>query len=140
MTDQLKTVESAFRIRPDLLSDLHTVHILKQGFILTSLLWASLLAMAIDRRMNQAAIFAAIAGVFTLFGLIHSPLSNNALFLPVAVPGLGRVMGAAKRDDIVHATAGVWLFCDERIAVLIFGARFISCQPDTNERQTATDR
>ena len=88
LTDQLKTVESAFRIRPDLLSDLHTVHILKQGFILTSLLWASLLAMAIDRRMNQAAIFAAIAAVFTLFGLIHSPLSNNALFLPVQLPGL----------------------------------------------------
>ena len=87
LTDQLKTVEDSFRIRPDLLSDLHTVHILKQGFILTSLLWASMLAMAIDRRMNQAAIFTALAGVFTLFGLIHSPLSNNALFLPMAVPG-----------------------------------------------------
>ena len=88
MLSQIKTVESSFQIRPDLLSDLHTVHILKQGFILTSLLWASLLAMAIDRRMNQAAIFTALAGVFTLFGLIHSPLSNNALFLPIALPGL----------------------------------------------------
>ncbi len=88
LTDQLKTVEAAFRIRPDLLSDLHTVHILKQGFILSSLLWASMLAMAIDRRMNQAAIYSAIAGAFTLFGLIHSPLSNNALFLPILLPGL----------------------------------------------------
>ena len=83
LTEHLRKVESSFHIRPDLLSDLHTVHILKQGFILTSLLWASSLAMAIDRRMNQAAIFTAIAGVFTLFGFIHSPLSNNALFLPV---------------------------------------------------------
>lgn len=88
LTKHLKTIESSFQIRPDLLSDLHTVHILKQGFILTSLLWASALAMAIDRRMNQAAIFTAIAGVFTLFGLIHSPLSNNALFLPMGIPGL----------------------------------------------------
>ena len=88
LTEQLKKVESSFHIRPDLLSDLHTVHILKQGFILTSLLWASSLAMAIDRRMNQAAIFTAIAGVFTLFGFIHSPLSNNALFLPVRIPGI----------------------------------------------------
>ncbi len=88
LTDQLKTVQSAFQIRPDLLSELHTIHFLKQGFILTSLLWASLLAMAIDRRMNQAALFTALAGVFTLFGLIHSPLSNNALFLPIALPGL----------------------------------------------------
>ena len=88
LTEQLRKVESSFHIRPDLLSDLHTVHILKQGFILTSLLWASSLAMAIDRRMNQAAIFTAIAGVFTLFGFIHSPLSNNALFLPVRIPGI----------------------------------------------------
>jgi len=88
LTEQLKMIESSFHIRPDLLSDLHTVHILKQGFILTSLLWASSLAMAIDRRMNQAAIFTAIAGVFTLFGFIHSPLSNNALFLPVRIPGI----------------------------------------------------
>ena len=88
LTDQLKTVEATFRIRHDLLSDLNTIHILKQGFILTSLLWASMLAMAIDRRMNQAAIFTTFAGVFTLFGLIHSPLSNNALFLPIALPGL----------------------------------------------------
>lgn len=86
LTEHLRTIESSFHIRPDLLSDLHTVHILKQGFILTSLLWASSLAMAIDRRMNQAAIFTAIAGVFTLFGIIHSPLSNNALFLPVRMP------------------------------------------------------
>jgi AGZA family xanthine/uracil permease-like MFS transporter len=46
-----------------------------------------MLAMAIDRRMNQAAIFTALAGVFTLFGLIHSPLPSNALFLPLALPG-----------------------------------------------------
>ena len=88
LTKHLKTIESSFQIRPDLVSDLHTVHMLKQGFILTSLLWASSLAMAIDRRMNQAAIFTAIAGVFTLFGLVHSPLSNNALFLPLKLPGL----------------------------------------------------
>ncbi len=85
---QLKTVQAAFQLRPDLASDLQTVHLLKQGFILTSLLWASLLAMAIDRRMMHAAIFTALAGGFTLFGLIHSPMPNNALFLPIGLPGL----------------------------------------------------
>jgi adenine/guanine/hypoxanthine permease len=88
LSEQVKTVQSAFRLRPDLVSDLQTVHLLKQGFILTSLLWASLLAMAIDRKMTHAAIFTAVAGGFTLFGLIHSPLPNNALFLPVGLPGL----------------------------------------------------
>lgn len=88
VAEQLKTVQSAFRLRPDLASDLQTVHLLKQGFILTSLLWASLLAMAIDRKMMHAALFTAIAGGFTLFGLIHSPMPNNALFLPIGLPGL----------------------------------------------------
>ena len=108
LTQQLKTIESSFQIRPDLLSDLHTVQILKQGFILTSLLWASALAMAIDRRMNQAAIFTAIAGVFTLFGLIHSPLSNNALFLPMGIPGLSEswVLPKEMISSMLHLAFG----------------------------------
>ncbi len=108
LTKHLKTIESSFQIRPDLLSDLQTVHILKQGFILTSLLWASALAMAIDRRMNQAAIFTAIAGLFTLFGLIHSPLSNNALFLPMGIPGLSEswVLPKEKMSSMLHLAFG----------------------------------
>jgi adenine/guanine/hypoxanthine permease len=108
MAGQLKTVQSAFQLRPDLVSDLQTVHLLKQGFILTSLLWASLLAMAIDRKMMHAALFTAVAGGFTLFGLIHSPMPNNALFLPIGLSGLSEswVLPIGMRSSMWQLAAG----------------------------------
>lgn len=71
----------------DLRESLQTVQLLSHGFVVSSLLWSSMLAMAIDRRLKAAACFAAIAAVCTLFGVIHSPLSNNALFMPFPVFG-----------------------------------------------------
>ena len=118
MTDHLQTVQASLRLRPDLESDLQTVHLLKQGFILTSLLWASMMAMAIDRKMMNAALFAAIAGCFTLFGLIHSPMPNNALFLPMGLPGLSDawILPSGMRSTMWNlalgyfATSGLFLF------------------------------
>jgi len=65
-----------------------TAKVLGNGFILTALLWSSALAMAIDRRLNGAALLFAIAGALTLFGLIHSPLDSNAVFFPIDFPGI----------------------------------------------------
>ncbi len=44
--------------------------------------------MAIDRRLKLAALFFATGGLFSLFGLIHSPLDSNAVFLPFSLPGM----------------------------------------------------
>lgn len=59
--------------------------VLSNGFILTSLLWASALACIIDRKLNRAALFMGIAAVFSLLGIIHSPFEGGQLFLPTAV-------------------------------------------------------
>jgi AGZA family xanthine/uracil permease-like MFS transporter len=67
---------------------LQTASMLASSFILTSLFWASALAYTIDRRLGVAALFTLGCGVMTLFGIIHSPLPGNALFLPIAIPGL----------------------------------------------------
>ena len=56
--------------------------VLAAGFIITSLLWSSALADIIDRRFNQAAIYLGIAAVLTVFGVIHSPLPGDKMFLP----------------------------------------------------------
>jgi AGZA family xanthine/uracil permease-like MFS transporter len=98
-------------MRPDLRSDLQTVQLIKNGFILSSLLWASFLAMAIDRRLYTSALFLAIAGVFTLFGLIHCPLSSNALFLPIAIPGLSDswVLPAEMQGTVFQLAFGYFL-------------------------------
>jgi len=56
--------------------------VLAAGFIITSLLWSSALADIIDRRFNQAALYLVIAAVLTVFGVIHSPLPGDKMFLP----------------------------------------------------------
>lgn len=70
--------------RPDepLGSTIQTLLMLSNNFILTSLIWASALATLIDRRLASAAIYFAVAAGLTLFGVIHSPLPDGAIFLP----------------------------------------------------------
>jgi AGZA family xanthine/uracil permease-like MFS transporter len=55
---------------------------LSAGFIITSLLWASALASMIDGHLLRAAGYLTIAGVCSLFGVIHSPLVPAAIALP----------------------------------------------------------
>jgi len=62
--------------------DIQTVRILANGFIVTSLLWASALAAIIDRWLRLAAIYFAIGALCTTFGVIHSPLAGGPVFLP----------------------------------------------------------
>ena len=59
-----------------------TLRCLAGGFIITSLIWAAALAMLIDGRLVRAALYFALAGVFALFGVIHSPLRNEQIDLP----------------------------------------------------------
>ncbi|MCU0716216.1 MAG: permease [Pirellula sp.] len=82
LKESIANVEKRLTLRPDLQENLMVVLMLKNGFVLTSLLWASILAMAIDRRMNAACAFTLLAMVGTLFGFIHSPVASNAIFLP----------------------------------------------------------
>lgn len=63
-------------------AELATLRILANGFIVTSLVWASALAAIIDRRLWRAAAFFALAGAFTLFGIMHSPEPGSPLFFP----------------------------------------------------------
>jgi AGZA family xanthine/uracil permease-like MFS transporter len=78
----------AFAAKSELVSKVGTAALLSRGFILTSIFWASALAMAIDRQLVKSAWYYLAAAVCTLFGLMHSPLPNAPLRLPFAVPGL----------------------------------------------------
>jgi AGZA family xanthine/uracil permease-like MFS transporter len=65
-----------------LAQDIDTLRVLSNGFIITSLLWSSALAAAIDRRLFRSSVFFGIAALFALFGVIHSPLESGAMYLP----------------------------------------------------------
>lgn len=67
---------------PPLVAELTTLRILANGFIVTSLLWASALAAIIDRRLGRAASLYALCAACTLFGIMHSPLPGSPMYLP----------------------------------------------------------
>lgn len=79
---------AAFAANAELVSKVDTAALLSRGFILTSIFWASALAMAIDRQLVKSAYYYTAAGVCTLFGLMHSPLPNAPLRLPFVLPGM----------------------------------------------------
>ena len=59
-----------------------TVLILANGFIVTSLIWGTALAHVIDGKARKAALATAFAALFSLFGVIHSPLPASPILLP----------------------------------------------------------
>jgi AGZA family xanthine/uracil permease-like MFS transporter len=65
-----------------------TLRCLANGFIVTSLLWAAALAMLMDGRLLASAAYFAVAGLFALVGVTHSPLANERIGLPHQVLGL----------------------------------------------------
>jgi len=86
-------------------ANLQTLRILSGGFIITSLLWASTLAMLIDRRYTAAAGFLLSAGACSLFGIIHSPLAGSPLAMPWDLPLDQLPTPAAAHTPIVMASA-----------------------------------
>jgi len=68
---------------PQRLQVLHsTLTVLSNGFILTGLLWGSMLAFLIDHKARLAALCALICAGLTLFGFIHSVLPAGEIYLP----------------------------------------------------------
>lgn len=55
---------------------------LSRGYVLTGILWATVIAFLIDRRTKAATLVLAISGVMAMFGIIHSILPSSAMYLP----------------------------------------------------------
>lgn len=59
-----------------------SLRILAGGFIITSLVWASAMANIVDRKFRTAGVYFAVAGIMVLFGVMHSPIDGDKMFLP----------------------------------------------------------
>lgn len=84
--------------------------VLANGFIVTSLLWGTLLAHLIDGRMRAAVATTVLAGAFAWFGVIHSPLPSSPILGPSAAVGLMEEQGRARagRLQTPYHTAGAY--------------------------------
>ncbi len=87
--------------------NISTLGMLSSSFILTSLLWAWMLAAVIDRKLITGAVVMFIASAMTLFGVIHSPLVGNQLFVPIGPESWGGfVLEPALRASVFEFAAG----------------------------------
>ncbi len=99
---QLSTLQDSL-----LQANLKTVGMLSSGFIITSLLWAWALAKIVDREIKVAALVLALAGALTAFGIIHSPLPGNQLFVLFGPESWGTiVLDSANRGAVIEYVAG----------------------------------
>jgi AGZA family xanthine/uracil permease-like MFS transporter len=67
---------------PEAVGLIQSLRCLSGGFLVTSLLWASALAVLIDGRLVASAGYFALAGVLALVGVIHSPLKYEQINVP----------------------------------------------------------
>ncbi|MBN1366207.1 MAG: hypothetical protein JW976_15495 [Syntrophaceae bacterium] len=70
------------KLPPRLQIMLQTLTMLSNGFIITGLLWGSMLAFLIDHKARLASLCSAVCALLTLFGIIHSVLPTGELYLP----------------------------------------------------------
>jgi adenine/guanine/hypoxanthine permease len=93
---------------------------LANGFVVTSLLWASALAALIDGRLLRAAACFGIAAICSLFGVIHSPLQPAAIALPEHVVAQMPHNAAVACQSPYHWAAAYALAAVLLIVLLLF--------------------
>ena len=64
------------------IAELAVITILGNGFIITSMVWASFVVAMIDGKIGRSALILLLGGVLTLFGLIHSVDPAGGVYLP----------------------------------------------------------
>jgi AGZA family xanthine/uracil permease-like MFS transporter len=119
---------------------IQTVTVLAGGgtFILTSLLWATMLANLIDGRVRAASAALLVGGALAFFGIIHSPLSSAPIAWPTTVIEQLREGGryaATAGQTPYHWSAAYAL---SAVALLVLG-RF-GQPPDAKEPDPSEDR
>jgi AGZA family xanthine/uracil permease-like MFS transporter len=98
---------------------LQTLRCLSNGFLISGTLWAAALALLIDGRLRASAAFFGVAAVCAFFGIIHSPLADEAVEAPWRV--LRQVEGpfqAAVSVQTPYHWAGAYLLVAALLVVL----------------------
>lgn len=89
---------------------IHGVIALSQGFILSSMVLASMLALVVEKRFVKAAVWALVGGLLSFFGLIHA--------YTLAPSGVQNKLGWAAAPDFACAYLGA--------ALLLMGMHFLN--------------
>ena len=102
--------------------------ILANGFIVTSLLWGSVLACLIDGKVRAAAAALLLAAIFAWFGVIHSPLPDSPILPPAEV--LIRLEKQGRLDASSSQTPYHWASAYASVAAVLLLVGLIGKSPD----------
>jgi AGZA family xanthine/uracil permease-like MFS transporter len=91
-------------------SELAVISVLGNGFIITSMVWASFVVAMIENKPRQAAWIALLGGALTLFGVIHSVMPAGNLYLPWALAPALRSMALQFAGAYLALAAVLLLF------------------------------
>ncbi len=110
-----------------------TVTMLSGGFIITSLLWGTLLAEMIDGRVKRAAGTLLLAAACSWFGIIHSPLPSSPVTSPAAVLRQLREQGRAAAAS--EQTPYHWGAAYAAMAITLLVVGKISTRPAAGQQE-----
>ena len=95
------------------ISELAVITVLGNGFIITSMVWASFVVALIDARPLRAALILLLGGALSLFGVIHSVELSGGIYLPWLLD--------APLQHVVWQFAGAYLVLAAVLALLSLG-------------------
>ena len=98
---------------------IQTVVALSGGFILTSLIWATLLALMIDGKTRRGAFVALLASALSWFSVIHSPLPSGAVLPPRAT--MARLKAEGRIEAATYQTPYHWAAAYGLVALALLG-------------------
>ena len=75
-------VRAADVVSPIWLNEYLILGVLARGYILTGLIWSSVLVCMIEKQLTKAAVMLAVAAGFAYFGIIHSVLPSSSMYFP----------------------------------------------------------
>lgn len=117
---------STDRLTGEAAATLQNITILANGFIISSLIWASAVSKIIDRRFKAAAGFLCAGGIAALFGVIHSPYPDGRLFWPWAID-----------SDVPAVLLSAYLLAAG--VLLVIGYRFVVASGERLENLASID-
>jgi AGZA family xanthine/uracil permease-like MFS transporter len=94
--------------------ELAVIVALGNGFIITSMIWASFLAALVDSRTGVAVASLLAGAALTLFGVIHSVEPSGGLYLPWDLTGVARTLAFQFTAAYVVLAAAIALLSLQR--------------------------
>jgi len=91
------------------ISELAVIVVLGNGFIITAMLWATMLAALIDQQPRRAAKTLLIAAGLTAFGVIHSVQPQGGVYWPWSLRGHGAMIAQQFIAAYVVLAAMLWM-------------------------------